>query len=801
MDVGDAVYTGQAYPETDLNFEPRNTIAYVTGCERTNVAVSVVSNTVINSIDQASQTHSVVPDLSPAYIYHTKTPIYQLEFQNNNNNSPTCLIRMSNRAEILRSNYFYESIDDDRFITRPSFEMLHSIKLTTTESSTSFFSPAESIAHVSLHPQLHKLASVESRGSLSLYSVSEEDGRLSTSRFRKKHFDTFLINASHSSWNRVFWTGENTLFVGNRHELSSYDIREGKQSDSNSFINLHGNRSGPSFISDLAISPSNPQQLFGVVDSHLVWLDVRYPKHPILSLQHFFSVGDPSLKIDAVQTSLTTAENGVIKDPMMITLSSQISPSAAVYQVGTNVSDLPVSIADPTIYNLHPEYNTQTLRTLSFSPSNTGDSQQTPKSMYTVFQHSRDLALIQHVLSSDPLDSIDLSERYNPSFTSQKSKKIEYHDTLLRLTRGISDNDDPLEHVHGNEIKDLRPLVRLICDESLLGKETDNSAVSEKITERLKVLLKKHERGSFMVATLMNSDHKFNNPVHDISKVLFQIQSDLGDKIKLKSRMTKIRSLLYNSEVTSIEDLEKYMQKLWIEPLKKPAVSLQMLKVLQQRKQNKQNKHKVSKVIVSTPNSQFIKRIIRVPKLNNRKVTITPRSITYKPVYHKQQEFVIRRLKIINKILTDVALSHVTVSTKKNLTADKFVDKDLGVLRTYTNKFDKVGLSQQTREVLDIWKIKPSVSHQQASQQLTQQMAGHSQSFGGKPVKVSKKKSNMSKMSMSQPAMPSSSMARKPQSQSQSQSQFLSQSQGFMGSQSQSSQRKKKKRKVKEGFM
>lgn len=129
--------------------------------------------------------------------------------------------------------------------------------------------------------------------------------------------------------------------------------------------------------------------------------------------------------------------------------------------------------------------------------------------------------------------------------------------------------------------------------------------------------------------------------------------------------MTKIRSLLYNSEVTSIEDLEKYMQKLWIEPLKKPAVSLQMLKVLQQRKQNKQNKHKVSKVIVSTPNSQFIKRIIRVPKLNNRKVTITPRSITYKPVYHKQQEFVIRRLKIINKILTDVALSHVTVSTKR----------------------------------------------------------------------------------------------------------------------------------------
>lgn len=122
------------------------------------------------------------------------------------------------------------------------------------------------------------------------------------------------------------------------------------------------------------------------------------------------------------------------------------------------------------------------------------------------------------------------------------------------------------------------------------------------------------------------------------------------------------------------------------------------------------------------------------------------------------------------------------------------MDKDLGVLRKYTDKFDNVVLSEETQSVLDIWKVKDSVVIKPPDGMSYTESGG----LKGKQSKSSKKKSGR-KAHSSQ----SQSYSQHGFSQSQGQSQGYSQSysQSYMGSQSQSSQNRKKKRRLKEGFM
>lgn len=61
----------------------------------------------------------------------------------------------------------------------------------------------------------------------------------------------------------------------------------------------------------------------------------------------------------------------------------------------------------------------------------------------SVFQHSLDFGLVQHVLTSDPTISIDLHEKYTPVLNFD-GESIEYHQSLLELTRGIKIGMKPL---------------------------------------------------------------------------------------------------------------------------------------------------------------------------------------------------------------------------------------------------------------------------------------------------------------------------------------------------------------------
>lgn len=815
MDVTQANYNLE-YPRPDcLQCGPQHMIAYVTGNERTNVAVSLLSNDIIHTpqtqTKEPANIYDIVPNLSPAYIYHTKNPINQLNFTQASGQSfrNVCLVRSMNKVDILKPSYFYDSIDESQFLARPVFEPLYSVKLSQTRSDTEIC--PENVSYVSLNSSIDKLAAIKSRGSLSLYSISKEDGHYGSSHISKQSLDPFLSGASHSPWHRLFWVDEKNLFVANRRGIDLYDIRLRNYTKPEALFNFRNNRLGSSFLSDLVQSPTNPYQAFGVIESHVVWLDARYPKKPILSLQHNLLSDDPSIKINAVamdpRYGADKNDNITIKDQMMITLSSALTPATLVYEVGTNESGLSFLLSDPYTYNLHPEYNTQSLSTIpQYLKSTSEEHGKEEKMVCTVFQQSQDYGLVQHLLSSDPLDTLDLSQKYNPYIVSN-GQKVEYHDSLIRLTRGLAkseNNDDSA----GADIKDFRPFFRLICDlDKCLPKDTDstdpNQDVVDTIIEKLKDLLENHERGVFTLIDLVERSQLYKNAKIDIPYIIQQVESEFGNKIKCKSRISRIRSLLYNSEVTQIQDLEQFFSKLWIEPLKGAPVSLQMQKIttknaktLKELRARKRQKHRVGNVIIKdNTDSQTIKKIIRVPKRGHQKVIITPRSINYKhSTYKYDRDFVTRRQKIIDIIIADILLSHVNVSVRNNLKDEKFLDKDLGVLRKYTDKFDNVVLSEETQSVLDIWKVKDRVVIKPPGDMSYTESGG----LKGKQSKSSKKKSGR-KAHSSQ----SQSYSQHGFSQSQGQSQGYSQSysQSYMGSQSQSSQNRKKKRKLKEGFM
>lgn len=848
--------------------DPETMIAYVTGSEKTNVAVSLVSNQIIKSSEATqSKPYSLVPDLGPAYVYHSETPITQLNFTKYYNSSirNACLIRSTNHVEIVNPSYYYDTIDSHQSLLRPCFSPLYSLDLVPTHSSAALFS--ETLSHVSLNPDFNKLAAIESRGSLSLYNLSTEDGHYVKSQTVNtnnnssyyQRLDPFASGASHSPWHRVFWTDNNTtLFIANRRGVSLYDTRQHKYSAPDSFFNFNNNRIGSSFLSDLVQSPANQHQFFGVVESYLIWLDSRYPKQPILSFQHHLYSDDPSIKIDvavmekeSTPRSISGAEESVtrldgdtdglaIRDQMMLTLTSQLSPAALVYNVGMHESGLPFSLQDMYTYNLHPEYNTLAIRTiptqlhrsLSSKPdsnepgpdnnSDQGNGDNNNKTVCTVFQQSRDFGIVQHVLSSDPTDTLNLSRKYNPSFIANDGaqQKIEYHGSLLRLTRGLAqDSDESNAEKAGADIRDFRPFARLVCDlkKQGLGYDGDDELASSEsqdlqdiantIIKKVKYLLTKHERGAFSLVNLVNRNKHLNKDVAtDMSQIIDQIKDTFGKKVVCKSRIGRMRSLLYNSQVSSIKDLEKLLSKLWIDPLKGAAVSLPMLKIIQQQKQRRKIerrkiRHRRQKVNIKT-NFGAIRRVIRVPKnATQRRTSLTSRCLTYKlPAYYHNLPFVERRREIIGTILADIVLSHVTVSTRKKQSAatgtvaDKFADKDLGYLRTFTDKFDRIGLSRSTKEALEIWKIKDGAIIQPPSNSILLETGGSS--LQTKSLQSSKKKKSSKKGSTGQ----SQSQAYS-QSFSQSYSQSYSQSQGFMGSQPQSSQHKKKKRKIKEGFV
>lgn len=816
MDVGDIQHQDNTFDS--LDFPNLGAIAYVTGAERTNVALSVLRSAdkdihYMADIARNDMKASItIPDLSPAYVYHTKQPIFQLNLLNQKINeiypSTVCLVRTSSTVNVLKTSYQCEEIEEGSVLQRPILNPLYSISL---NQSLDLTAPFEVVSHVSLHPNLPQIAALKSRGTLSLYSRSEEDGRNAISSFSETSLPFFRWGSSHSSWGRVFWSDDNTLLIANRYAIKTFDTREHRYSINENFI---GNENTSSFtksvfLSDVCSSPDNSHDFFAVADNKLLWIDTRYPKRPVLSIRHFFPSEDPSVKIDPVYNK----ESG----QTTVTLTSQLSSLATIYQIGKDSMNLPVLKNDPFVYHLHPEYSTQTLKTVILPKNNRlhnekylGDTFMT----YSSFQQSRDFGLVQHILTSDPKLSIDLSETYNPTIKSG-GEHIQYHKTLLQVTRGLPNENDQDGDQNNMDVRDCRPLTRLISDFENDINPPRYGALERSldyITQRIKVLRKKHERGVYSLLQILESKCKFGDPSFDITRLLKTLKSLSKKRSLIKSRIYKIKNMLFNSEIKSIEEMHNYLEKIWIDPLKGHAISKKLFKAtngkLKKRRgysshelENSSNKKSRYSFPVKRTNSKPLYvstfpvdgKMVRKAKIPNYKLRnhINSRSVDYKhPPYYYNHDFVSIRHRILNQITRDIALSHVTLSIKKNGKADKFVDEDLGELRKYSSSLDRIRISEETKQVLSIWKIKENPITQQDHQNSIK--TSSQQRPRTRSGKSGRKQSITPRVALQSPSLG--------RSQSQGFSQSQSQSQFPAASHTSSLQRKKKKRKTNEGF-
>lgn len=787
------------------NGAPSNAIAFSTGCERTNIAISMLADSVVEAYSGVNHTTSVqetirkvhVPDLGPAYLYHTKSPVQQLNILNHrntrlNNHDPlsVLLIRTSSKVSILKAQYTSQQYDSCNIVHQAQLDHLYSINLLPS-SDVTISSLSNTVSHVSLCPTASKLAEIGSNGSLAVYSVSEGDGKSTRSEFSKRSLPNFVNGNSHSSWQRVFWAEGNMLLTGNRYAVSTYDIREQKYSPADCFFDFEFKGGSLISVSDICPSPLSSSEFFAVVDRKLLWLDLRYTKRPILSVDHFFNSDDPTLKIDA---AFEDSSNSLI-----LTLSSQLSPLAAVYRFGRDNDNLPFLFNEPSYYSLHPEFTTQTLRTVPVQ-STIGSAKD-----FAVFQYSRDFGLVQHVLTTDPTVSVDLHDKYSPSLQAVDGSLVKYHESLLKMTRGMKNEEN---HPKQLLIRDARPLVHLVSDfDQILPTSQHNAPESdlEIPNTRMKILRKFHERATLPLSAVVDSNYLFDNTSSDFTSFV-QSLKESNKTININSRLDKINNILYDSEVKSLDELTDYFSKLWIEPLRGHALSKPLLRAtgwnLKDRriKRGGNTRHSFKRVkrdrrvVYVPPPKESDTKFQRLRAYRQRPVIISKRSVDYKhPCYIYGTGFLARRKKIISLMARDVALSYVTVSVKKNLNADMFVDVDLGVLRKYTNSFDTIGLSNDTKEILSVWPVKESIRQSKPVAAAASSWPSGSQTQN--LIRPGKARRGQSVNLRNASQLTSFSGLSQTQAFTQSQTQ----SQGFGASQS-ASQRKRKKKKTKEGF-
>lgn len=786
MDVG--------YVRDDATDSSVNLISYVTGNERTNVATSVLKQYVVE-VDQAtgaeynkSNPHSKFDILEPgaSYLYHTKTPISQISYEKHRGADGTViyllLVREVNQVNILLPSY-------NSMTSSISLKLIYSFKISPRENKLNFqFS--EEISYVSLHPTQPTLAVIESKGALSIYNIPLDPTSPYFMKSTRKVIDRFCYGQGHSSWHRVFWTDEETLLVANRHAINTFNVREGKYSPMDSFVNSNHLYIVDMF-SGLIQSPISDTEFFVIFGSKLLWIDSTNILKPLLSVSHVLTPNDPSSKIDAV-----AAKDG---KSVIITVSTEMNHLAAVYCLGRNELGLPVSLQDPYYYVLHPEFVNKTLKTIrtfpscNQSPVESEDLQAKEFESFSVFQHSRNFGLAQHILTSDATQKLNLALLKPP-------KPIR---KLVTLTRGYDNTTSLTDWASSTEyfVTDLRPVARLLVDKS---DESDNTETNDALynsikllKHKLKLILNRKDRGAYSLLDFLRVSKKYSISLSEINTLVESLKDISQGTITIQSRNHKLRSFFYDAESHDPLELKDFFTKLWIEPLKGYHPSKKIIRAFEKfpiRRNHKKGgyfnykrKRPVPNVIYETfsPKSGDAKILRRVnfskTGLNSK---LKLRSIDYKrPPFHYNPKFVSKREKILDQVVSHLTLANITLTSTKDPKNKLFHGEDIGVLRKYTTAFDKVDLSRRTQNVLSLWRVNEGYEERQRKERKERRATRVS-------FQPSKKRNSM---------VPGSFIS---QSQISGSSQGFSQSQtqDYMVSQDIAGSRRRKKKKISEGF-
>lgn len=776
-----------------------NIISYVIGNERTNLATSVLKSCIVE-VDQATNTNfnkcnsrSELDILEPgaSYLYHTKTPISQVSYEKHKTPDGTAsfvlLVREIDKVNILYPTYNAKT-------SSIKLTTLYSFKISPRQNKLNFHF-TENISYTSLHPSEPTLAVIESKGALSIYNIPLDPESPYYMKTTRKVMDRFCYGQGHSNWHRVYWTDNgSTLLVANRHAINTFNVKEEKYSPMDSFVNSNHLHIVDIF-SGLIRSPISDHEFFVMFGTKLLWIDSRDILKPLLSISHVLTPNDPSSKIDVV-----AAEDG---NSVYITVSTEMNHIAAVYCLGRNDLGLPVSLQDPYYYTLNPEFVNKTLRTIrTFSNSYNQlplDSEITTTNLrsfesFSVFQHSRNFGLAQHVLTSDATQKLNLA-LMKPPKTIQK---------LVTLTRGYGNttNLDDWASSSKHIVTDLRPVARLLIDKSNESKDIEtNDALYNSIKllkHKVKLILNRKDRGVYSLLDFLRVSKRYSISLSEIDTLIESLKDITQGTIAIQSRNHKLRSFLYDAESHNPLELKEFFTRLWIEPLKgyqPPKKVIRTFRKFPIRRNHKKGgyfvyKRKnidlrvINKPFNPKPEETKILRRIKFSKAGlNKKIKI--RSIDYKrPPFYYNPSFISKREKILERAVSDLTLANITLTSIKETKNKIFHGEDIGVLRQYTSAFDKVDLSIETQNILSLWRVNEGYEEKQRRERKEKREKRTTRvSF-----QSSKKRSSM---------LPGSFMS---QSQVSGSSQGFSQTQDYMASQDLAGSRRKKKKKLSEGF-